>query len=131
MDCYNSTDKEVRTQLESAYAKANDILNDYDKLEEFLQRLEKKLKEIPNLEEPLSNIPIMISVVRSYVKKEYTDITTNKIIFIVFALVYFVSPFDLIPEFFPVLAFFKDVAVIEYCRRFVKSDIEEYIRWQD
>jgi len=132
MDNYNMTNEEARRQLESGYDKAKDILNDSDKLEEFLQRLEKQLKVIPNFgEEPLSNLPIMISLVRSYVKKEYIDIPNNSIIFIVFALVYFVSPFDLITELLPVLGFLDSEKVIENCFEFVKKDIEKYTKWKE
>ena len=132
MDNYNMTNEEARRQLESGYAKAKEILNDSDKLEEFLQRLEKQLKVIPNFgEEPLSNLPIMISLVRSYVKKEYTDIPNNSIIFIVFALVYFVSPFDLINEILPVIGFLDSEKLIGNCFEFVKKDIEKYKKWNE
>ena len=131
MSNYNITDEEAKKQLESGYDKAKDILNNSDKLEKFLQDLETKLKMIPKLGENLSKIPIMVSLVRSYVKKEYTKIPMGSIIAIVSALLYFVSPIDLIPDFIPVAGYSDDVAVILVCWQYVKKDIEEYGRWRD
>ena len=125
------TDEEAKKQLESGYDKAKDILNNSDKLEKFLQDLETKLKMIPKLGEELSKIPIMVSLVRSYVKKEYTKIPMGSVIAIVSALVYFVSPIDLIPDFIPVAGYSDDVAVILACWHYVKKDIEEYGRWRE
>ena len=131
MDNYNITDEEARTQLESGYDKAKDILNDSDKFEEFLQRLEKKLKVVPVVGGKLSNVPVMVSLVRSYAKKEYTKIPIGSIISIISALLYFVSPIDLIPDVIPVVGLLDDALVIAICWNLVEDDIEEYIRWRE
>jgi uncharacterized membrane protein YkvA (DUF1232 family) len=79
----------------------------------------------------LVNIPIMVSLVRSYVKKEYTDIPTGSVIAIVSALVYFLFPSDVIPDIIPGLGFLDDAAVIAFCWKLVETDVEEYIKWRD
>lgn len=74
------------------------MLEDEDKMERFIQGLDKKLKLIPIVGNKLAEIPIMASLVRGYVKKEYTDIPIGSIIEIVSALIYFVSPIDIVPD---------------------------------
>lgn len=128
---YEFSEEKAQDTLEKGYGEAETLLNDEDKMERFLQRLEKKLKVIPIAGEKLAEVPIMASLVRSYVKKEYTDIPIGSIIAIISALVYFVSPIDLIPDSIPVLGYFDDAAVVAACWKLVDSDVEEYLKWRE
>lgn len=123
-------EKKAQDELEKGYEEAEKILNDEDKMERFLQRLEKKIKVIPLAGNKLSNIPIMVSLVRSYVKKEYRDIPIGSIIAIVSALVYFVSPIDIIPDSIPVLGYSDDAIVVAACWKLVDTDVVEYVKWR-
>lgn len=124
-------DETAQASLEAGYSKAEEMLKDKDKMERFLQRLEKKLKVIPIAGEKLADVPIMVSLVRSYVKKEYTDIPIGTIIAIISALIYFLSPIDLVPDSIPVLGYFDDAAVVAACWKLVDSDVTEYIKWRE
>lgn len=118
-------------QLEKGYDEAEKLLKDEDKIERFLLRLEKKLKTIPVAGNKLAVVPIMASLVKNYVKKEYTDIPIGTIIAIVSSLIYFVSPIDFIPDSIPVLGYFDDAAVVAACWKLVESDVEEYEKWHN
>lgn len=122
--------KKAEEVLKKGYKKAEKLLEDEDKVERFLQRLEKKLKKVPVAGEKLAVVPIMVSLVRSYIKKEYTDIPIGTIIAILSALIYFVSPIDIIPDSIPVIGYFDDAAVVAACWNFVESDVEEYNKWR-
>ena len=123
-------EKKAQDELEKGYDEAEKILNDEDKMERFLQRLEKKMKVIPLAGDKLANIPIMVSLVRSYVKKEYRDIPIGSLIAIVSALIYFVSPIDIVPDSIPVLGYFDDAAVVAACWKLVDTDVVEYVKWR-
>ena len=124
-------EEESMYELEKGYKKAERLLHDEDKVERFLQRLEKKLKLIPFAGDMLSNVPILVSLVRNYIKKEYGDIPVGTIIAVLSALIYFVSPFDLFPDGIPLLGYFDDAAVMSVCYKLVKNDIDEYIEWRE
>lgn len=128
---HNFDEQRALEELEKGYDEAEEILHDEDKLEKFLQRLEKKLKTIPVAGNKLAVVPIMASLIRNYVKKEYTDIPIGSIISIISALIYFVSPIDIIPDSIPVLGYFDDAAVVAACWKLVESDVEEYVKWRD
>lgn len=129
MNAFN--EKKAIEELEKGYGEAEELLHDEDKMERFLQRLEKKLKTVPVAGNKLAVVPIMASLVRSYVKKEYTDIPIGTIISVIAALLYFVSPIDFIPDSIPVLGYFDDAAVVAACWKLVESDVEEYIKWRE
>ena len=120
----------AETLLESGFAEAEKTLNDPDEMERFLQRLEEKLKIVPVAGGVLSNIPVFISMIRSYINKEYSDIPLGTIIAIISALLYFLSPLDAIPDGIPVFGYADDAAVIIACLNLVQSDVDEYKAWR-
>ncbi len=124
-------EKKAQEELEKGYKKAEKILKNREKMERLLQRLEKKLKSIPVLGEKLSYIPAMVSLIKSYIEKEYTDLPLGTIIAITSALLYFVSPIDLVPDSIPVIGYFDDAAVVAACWKLVESDVKEYLKWRE
>ena len=125
------THEEALKELEKGYEKAEIILQDEDKIERLLQRLEKKLQSIPKIGDKLSHIPVFASLIKSYVKKEYTEVPIGTIVAVISALGYFVSPVDLIPDVIPGVGHIDDAAVVGACLILVDSDIKEYIKWRD
>ncbi|WP_026489939.1 YkvA family protein [Butyrivibrio sp. XBB1001] len=125
------SDEEAQKLLDKGKKKAEETINDVDKFERLLQRIERKLKLVPIAGTTLAIIPTMISLVKSYVQKEYTDIPIGSVIAIVSALIYFVSPIDLIPDNVPVIGYIDDMTVITVCLKMVQSDIDEYLEWRE
>lgn len=120
----------AQEELEKGYAHAEKLLDDHDALERFLQRLEKKLRTIPLAGGALASIPVLVSLIRSFAKKEFTDIPIGSIIAIISALVYFVSPIDIVPDVIPGVGLIDDALVITACLKLVESDVEEYVLWR-
>ena len=78
----------------------------------------------------LAYVPVMISMVRSYICKEYTDVPPVTIVAVVSTLIYILTPIDLIPDAIPVIGYLDDLAVIAACWALVGSDVEAYIAWR-
>lgn len=97
-----------------------------DKTERLLQRLEKKLKPIPFV----NRIPIIISLVRYYFKREYDDIPIGMIIAIIGSFIYFLVPVDFIPEGLLFFGLVDDAAVLTACMKLIESDVKEYQEWR-
>ncbi|NLD87373.1 MAG: DUF1232 domain-containing protein [Clostridiales bacterium] len=55
----------------------------------------------------------------------------HTIIAITSALLYFVSPLDVVPDSIPVLGYIDDAAVIAVCWKLVESDVKEYVKWRE
>lgn len=122
--------QDVEQAYESGKKEAERILNDPDKMEVFLQRLEQKLDDIPVVGEQLSMVPVMISMIKSYVKKEYTDVPTQTIVAMIAALLCLISPRDLIKDSIPVLGLLDDIAVIALAWRYTVGEADKYQIWR-
>ncbi len=127
----NLSEKELQEQIEKNSDKAKELLENEDKLEKFLNRLEEKLKKIPKLGEELANVPVLISLIRAYSKKEYTAIPFTSILAILGALIYVLSPIDILPDVLPVVGLTDDAAVILLALKMIGTDVEEYKKWKE
>ncbi|WP_317855523.1 YkvA family protein [Chakrabartyella piscis] len=116
--------------LEANDKEAEKILKNEEKFERLIARLEEKIKMVPVLGEYLSELVCLVALVRSYIKKEYTDIPLGTIIMIISAILYIVSPVDLIPDSIPGIGYLDDVAVLALVLKGIHSDVEEFKAWR-
>ena len=125
------TDEQLSEQINKNSEAAEELLKDEDRFERFLERLERKLEKLPVVGKKLSNVPMLVSLVRANVRKEYQDIPIGSIVAIVSALIYFVSLIDLLPDSIPILGYVDDAAVFAFVWNMVEDDVEEYKKWRE
>lgn len=124
-------EEEVQKRFEQSKEKAKKLLENRDKMDRFLERLEKKLAHIPVVGGMLAEIPILIALVKAYIEKRYLDIPVGSMIAVVGALIYFLSPIDLMPDFLPAIGLVDDAAVIALAFKLVHDDVKEYKAWRE
>ena len=88
----NLSEEQVKEALESGYAQSEALLNDKDELDDFLYRLEQKIKEMPLVGKKFTMIPVMISLVKNYVQGKYTTVPYGTIFTSFSALILFPFP---------------------------------------
>lgn len=133
-------EKRANNQINKRKKKAEVILNDETKSAEFADSVDAKFNKTVSKKKPLffsqkikdmaSYIPLFNACVRSYIKGEYREIPVGAIIAVVAALIYFVSPIDLIPDFIPGIGYIDDAGVLGFCFLQFKSDLDVYKEWQ-
>ena len=116
--------------VESHSSEAQETIQCEDKFERLIQRLEKILKTIPAIGKYASDLACMVSLVKSYIKKEYTDIPISAVVLIVSSIIYIVSSIDLIPDFIPALGWLDDVAVFLWALKTLHTELEDYKTWR-
>jgi uncharacterized membrane protein YkvA (DUF1232 family) len=72
----------------------------------------------------------MIRLVRAWIKGEYKDVPWETIVWIIGAIIYFVNPFDLIPDFIPGVGYLDDAVVIGLAIASFSFDIENFREWE-
>ena len=127
IECY----QRICSVVDSKKSQAEQITNSEDAFEEFLSNIEKTLKKVPLAGDMLSDVPVLVSLVKSYVTGQYKEIPYNTIIAIVATLLYVISPLDLIPDIIPVVGFSDDAMAVAFCVKMIHADLEKYKSWRD
>ena len=116
--------------LEPHKEEAVELLKEKDKVEEYLLKAEEKLKNMKTINVGMENVPLLISMVRSYIRKEYTNVPMMTIVGIVAAIIYVVVPNDLIPDMIPYVGIIDDAMVVAFTMKLVAADVEIYRDWR-
>lgn len=111
--------------------KAEEILSDKKKAKSFLDDVADKLNNVPIIGELVEDIALLVKLVTDYIDGKYTEIPIATIIMIIAALLYMLSPIDLIPDFIPGLGYLDDAAVIAFVLKGIHSDIQTYREWKE
>ncbi|MDO4414127.1 MAG: DUF1232 domain-containing protein [Erysipelotrichaceae bacterium] len=117
--------------LDSGMSQAQELINDPSKINELLESVQEKVKDIPYVGEDIANIPTMISMVKSYITKEYTEVSPKVIAALVSAFLYLIKGKDLIPDSIPLLGQVDDAAVIAVAMKLIAPEIEAYKQWKE
>ncbi len=125
-----SVEEAAQGILEKKCDEARKKLEDPDQVEKILQQVEKKLEKIPGVGDWLADVPAVISLIRSYIRKEYKDVPIGSIIAAFAAVLYVVSPIDLIPDFIPGVGMLDDAAVFVACWKMIHDDVDKYQEWR-
>lgn len=116
--------------LDAGMNQAQELIQDPSKINDVLDQVQEKIKDIPLVGTDLANIPTMISMVKSYVTKEYTEVSPKVVAALVSALLYVLKGRDLIPDAIPILGQVDDVAVIAVAMKLIAPEIEAFKQWQ-
>jgi len=121
----------ARREIEKRFEEARKILSNKEEFERTLQSLEHKSKRIPMVGNKMSQVFVMISLLKSYYDKDYRDIPFGTIVSITAALIYYLSPIDILPDSIPLVGLSDDAAVIGICWKMVQDDIKDYQKWRE
>jgi uncharacterized membrane protein YkvA (DUF1232 family) len=112
--------------------KAKKVLGNMQKIRELLIKVSNYISK-EKLSSVRKELELLCSYVMDIMKGDYSDYDGVKLMFIIAALIYVVSPIDIIPDFIPVAGLVDDVVVIEWLIREVKSELDKYeqIKWEN
>ena len=81
----------AKSLLDGGIKEAQNLIKDPYKVDELLIQLENKLREVPAIGEKLSDLPVMIAMVKSYITGEYRDVSPKVIVTMIAAFLYLVK----------------------------------------
>lgn len=76
------------------------------------------------------DILALVRMTRAWLKGDYKNISTHAIIAVIAALIYFVNPIDLIPDFIPVIGQLDDVFILGLLVKTLNKEIERFMAWE-
>jgi len=75
-------------------------------------------------------ITTLSRMVKAYATGQYRIIPWASILKIIASLIYFISPFDLIPDFLPFIGLSDDLALVMWLFNSLKEDVDNFIAWE-
>ncbi len=90
----------------------------------------KKLERGSRLARVLDDAKLLLALVRDYWLRDYRAVPYWVIGAAVFALLYVLSPFDLVPDAIPGLGQLDDAAVVSVCLALVRQELVKYAAWR-
>ena len=71
-------------------------------------------------------IILFSELIKSYVQGNYTKLPVVTLVKITAALLYFVMPFDFVPDILPLVGFADDLAIVVWVGKAIKDELDEF-----
>ena len=124
------SERKLKKSLNENKEKARAFLDDDEKMENLFQEFEKKLRLIPKIGKRASDVAVLLSMLRAYIKKQYTDVSIATILAAVAGLIYVVNPMDIVPEYILGVGVLDDAAIVGIILQAMHMDLNKYKKWQ-
>ncbi len=125
-----SMDK-AKALLDGGISEAQELLQNPSKVDEVLSQFENKLKDVPAIGDTLADVPVMVSMVKGYITKEYTEVSPKVVATLVAAFLYLVKKKDLIPDNVPVIGIADDLAVLGLAIKLSEPELAAFKAFRD
>ena len=126
--------EEARKKVDRKFIESGASQVTQDDIQKVIARsddIEKKFKSSGKLGRLIDDFQVLISLVRDYWAGNYREIPWWAISAVVFALLYVLSPVDLIPDFIPVIGLVDDAFVVSMCLLMIEKELEKYRYWKE
>ena len=128
------TKKEIAAVIEKTKNKAEEYARDPKKARKLLDDAVKKTKSYEKNQGPLADVwsylTALFRLLRAYIRRDYRDIPWGSIVLVTVAIIYFVSPIDLIADLLPGIGLIDDAAIIAFVVAQIKADLDNFLGWE-
>jgi len=124
--------KKVEELLDKKNEEAKKLLGDKEKTEHTLEEVSEKLNKLnfKPLVGMMSDIKTITSLVKDFSSGKYRALPKRSIIALMGALIYFLSPIDVIPDVIPFAGLIDDTFVLSLILKQFKTDLDVYKAWK-
>ena len=116
--------------INGGLSEAQELLNDKNKVNDLVTKVENLIKKIPIVGNNFSGIPTMISMLKCYITKEYQGTSLKTIAIIVSAFIYIVKENDIISDKKGIVGYVDDLVVANVAMKMIKGDLDKFRQWK-
>ena len=111
--------------------RAADLVHDTEGLRTLVREgMARAEARSPALGATLHDLRTLIRMIGAWLRADYRELPRSSIVLVIAAVLYFVVPFDLIPDFMFGIGLVDDVAVIGWVVRQIRRDLDAFRRWE-
>jgi uncharacterized membrane protein YkvA (DUF1232 family) len=124
----------MRWKKNPAFTQARQAAPEYarnpQKAGRLIQELyQKARKNRGQLRQIWTEFDILCHLLRDWNQGRYTQLPWRSLLWALTAALYFINPFDLIPDFIPVIGYLDDAAILSFVLRAIRKDVRKYEAW--
>lgn len=121
----------IKPLISKALHRARTILGNEEELTNLVGSASLKLKSYDSkIKSGKNDVFTLLDMIKAWVSGEYREVPRTTLLLCVAALIYFVNPFDAIPDILPATGLLDDVTVIGFVLASIKEDVERFRRWR-
>jgi len=115
-----------------ALARAKSYATDPKVLRELFQEARRKMGSIPKtpFKELGAYLQAMLRLIRAYYRGDYRKISVTNLVIIIGAIIYLLDPWDLVPDWIPVLGFMDDATVLAFAVQRTRETLDDFTAWE-
>ena len=123
---------ENRTDFQDAANDARDVINDREKTSRLAEEAQDKADRHRSILAPIRNdLDVLIRMARSWALGDYSTVPWKTLVLLMGAIIYFLNPIDVIPDFVFGLGFIDDIAVVQFVVRSIREDLDAFLAWEE
>ena len=130
------TSQSLQARLEAAFAQAvwnaKSYVNDPQRLGALFQEAAKQAKSLPkeSFKDTWPYLQTMLRFIRAYYRSEYRAAPESTVVIVIAAIIYVVSPLDVIPDAIPAIGFLDDATILTMALQRTKQDLDDFMIWE-
>ncbi len=125
--------EKIKEQIDKFSEKAKKIIDNPEKVSAVLEKAGSLCDDLSHLRiigKHFREASLVCNMLNDYICKRYTKIPTATVITLLAAVLYFVSPIDIIPDFLPLIGHLDDMIVFGFVQDAAKADLKKYEKWK-
>lgn len=126
--------EKIKEQIDKFSEKAKKLLDNPEKVSAVLEKaiaLCDDLSYLRIIGKHFKEASLVCNMLNDYICKRYTKVPVATVITLLAAVLYFVSPLDIIPDFLPLIGHLDDMIVFGFVTDAAKVDLKKYEKWKN
>ncbi len=123
--------RRLKKLVKAAGKTARVYAEDKQKTEHLLDEAARKARREKGLVgEFAEELGALLRLLRAWVRGRYRVVPWKTITYALVAVIYFVDPLDLVPDFLPMIGLVDDAAVVAFVIRSIGKDLQKFREWE-
>lgn len=118
-------------ELNKSVKEAEAIAKDPKAVEMLADKAQKKARSRGKVFQKIGkDVELLIRLARAWAGGKYKDISIGSLLIVIAAIAYLLDPFDVIPDFIPIVGFTDDATVIALAISRVRKELDKFEEWE-